>query len=35
MDKNEILKWLDRYNKEEDLYNTGLEKELRIKFQEK
>jgi len=33
MDKDEILKWLARYDKEEDLYNTGLEGELRTKFQ--
>ena len=32
MDKDEISKWLDRYNKEEDLYNTGLENELGTKF---
>lgn len=31
--KNELLHWLERYNKEEDLYNTGLEEELRNKFQ--
>lgn len=30
--KEEILHWLDRYNKEEDLYNTGLEEELRANF---
>lgn len=33
MDKEEILKWKARYDKEEDLYNTGLEKELRTKFE--
>ena len=31
--KDEILKWLARYDKEEDLYNTGLESGLRVKFQ--
>ena len=33
MNKDEILKWKTRYDNEEDLYNTGLEEELRIKFQ--
>lgn len=33
MNKDEILKWKARYDEEEDLYNTGLEKELRAKFQ--
>lgn len=33
LSKDELLHWLDKYNKEEDLYNTGLEEELRIKFQ--
>lgn len=33
MNKNEILIWEAKYNKEEDLYNTGLEEELRAKFQ--
>lgn len=31
--KKDLQYWLDRYNKEEDLYNTGLEGELRSKFQ--
>jgi len=29
----EARKWLNRYNKEEDLYNTGIKEELRNKFQ--
>jgi hypothetical protein len=33
MNKNEILKWETVYNKEEELYNPGLEEELRTKFQ--
>lgn len=33
MNKDEILKWVDRYNKEEDLFNTSLESELGTKFQ--
>ena len=32
MNKKEIIFWKTRYNKEEDLYNTGLEEELRKKF---
>lgn len=32
MTASEARKWLERYNKEEDLYNTGLEGELRKKF---
>jgi hypothetical protein len=31
--KETLLYWLGRYNKEEDLYNTGVEQELRDKFQ--
>ncbi len=31
--KETLLYWLDRYNKEEDLYNTGVEQELRKRFQ--
>ena len=34
MDKESIISWRDRYNKEEDLYNKGDEEELRSKFQE-
>jgi len=34
MDKDSIISWRDRYNKEEDLYNKGDEEELRSKFQE-
>ena len=34
MTNKEAKYWLDRYNKEEDLYNTDLEVELRRKFQE-
>jgi len=33
MDKNDILKWEAKYDNEEDLYNVGLEEELREKFQ--
>lgn len=33
MNKEEILCWKALYDVEEDLYNTGLEKELREKFQ--
>lgn len=32
MTKDEALKWLNRYNTEEDLYNTGLEERLRSSF---
>jgi len=31
--KESLEYWLNRYNTEEDLYNTGLEEELREKFQ--
>lgn len=31
--KKILLHWLNRYNKEEDLYNTGLEEKLHGKFQ--
>ncbi|MBW2061962.1 MAG: hypothetical protein JRI95_10430 [Deltaproteobacteria bacterium] len=34
MDKEEIIFWRDRYNTEEDLYNTGIEEELSSKFQQ-
>ena len=33
IDKILICFWLDKYNKEEDLYTKGTEEELRIKFQ--
>jgi len=33
MNKKEILFWGKRYDKEEDLYNKGLEEKLRRKFQ--
>ena len=33
MNKKEIIFWRNKYNKEEDLYNKGLEEELRKKFQ--
>jgi len=33
MNKKEIIFWRDRYNREEDLYNKGLEEKLRNKFQ--
>jgi len=33
MNKKEIIFWRDKYNKEEDLYNKGLEEKLRDKFQ--
>ncbi len=32
MNKKEIIFWENRYNKKEDLYNKGLEEELRKKF---
>jgi len=32
MNREEILRWRDKYDKEEDLYNKGVEEELRIKF---
>ncbi len=32
MTKKEIIFWKNRYDKEEDLYNKGLEEELRKKF---
>lgn len=34
MNKDEILFWNDKYDKEEDLYNKGDEEELRQKFQQ-
>lgn len=35
MNRDEILKWKARYDKEEDLYDFGLEARLRDKFQKK
>lgn len=32
MEKQEIFYWRDKYDKEEDLYNKGLEEELQKKF---
>jgi len=32
MDREQIQNWLDKYNKEEDLNNVGIEKELGRKF---
>lgn len=34
MNKEELLFWKNKYDKEEDLYNKGGEEELRKKFQE-
>jgi len=34
MTKDEILFWRDKYNKEEDLYNKGVEEKLRKRFRE-
>lgn len=34
MNKDELLFWKNKYDKEEDLYNKGDEEELRKKFQE-
>lgn len=33
MKREQIIKWRDKYDNEEDLYNTGLEEDLRKKFQ--
>lgn len=35
MDRDELIKWKARYDKEEDLYDPGLETRLRDKFQKK
>jgi len=35
MDKKEIIFWRNKYDKEEDLYNKGLEEELRKRFQKR
>jgi len=32
MTREELLKWLKRYDTEEDSYNTGLEEHLRVSF---
>ncbi len=34
MNRDELLYWKNKYDKEEDLYNKGDEEELRKKFQE-
>ena len=35
MDREEVIFWRDKYDREEDLYNKGIEEKLRAKFKEK